>query len=163
MTTVDNNLRNNVLLWSALLNCNLSHSLLIWIVLSWNVPRSESFSTYEAKMSSSQKGFASMAIRAGQSIAMPCVEQRVRWHLNHEQNEHSGSRCQGGVHTVRRLMRQGGMVRTNKPPPLGCTTARQLWVFDLCVDDSHHQSLYFEGNGAASNGTLGDWEGGGII
>lgn len=29
--------------------------------------------------------------------------------------------------------------------------------FDLCVDDSHHESLRFEGNGAASNGTLGDW------
>ncbi len=48
------------------------------------------------------------------------------------------------------------MVRTKKPLPLGCSTARQSWVFDLCVDDSHHQSFYFEGNGAALNGTLGD-------
>lgn len=28
-------------------------------------------------------------------------------HLNHEQNEHSGSRCQGGAHTGRWLMRRG--------------------------------------------------------
>lgn len=58
---------------------------------------------------------------------------------------------------LRRLMRQGGMVRTEEPLTLGCSTARQPWVFDLWVDDSHHQSSYFEGNGAASNGTLGDW------
>lgn len=50
----------------------------------------------------------SVTICGGQTIAMPCVEPRKLWHLNNEQNEHSGSRCQGGVHTEGRLMRQGG-------------------------------------------------------
>lgn len=51
----------------------------------------------------------------------------------------------------------GGMVRTEEPLTLGCSTAQQPWAFDLWVDDSHHQSSYFVGNGPALNGTLGDW------
>ncbi len=71
-----------------------------------------------------------MTICAGQSIAMPCVEQRVHWHLNHEQNERSGSRCQGGVHTERRLIRIGGVGEdggTSTAGLLHSLAAMSLW------------------------------------
>lgn len=38
---------------------------------------------------------------------------------------------------------------------------RRAAPFDVWVDDSHHQSSYFKGNEAASNGTLGNWREGG--
>lgn len=112
----------------------------------------------QAKMSSSQTGFTmSTTICVGRSIAMPCVEQRAHWHFNHGQNERSGSRCQGGVHTERRLMRQGGMVRIEEPLPLGCSTAWQPWAFDLWVNELSSPVFILWGERAASNGTVGDW------
>lgn len=164
-TTVDNNLRNYFFLfWSALLNCNLSHSFFYWNCAFTKC--STQWVTFHlwGEDELKPKGICvyGSTRRSVHCHAMCWTESALtsqswaKW-AQWEQVSGRGPYCEKADEAG------GGMVRTNEPPPLGCTTARQPWVFDLCVDDSHHQSLYFEGNGAAANGTLGDWEGGGII